>query len=170
MMHKWNLFAGAVLLALVGCARQQPTFELAHFPLDGTDQLIAQSGVKVDPAVSADGHGSLQVVADEPTTVRLFEVSDLNLDATRLSYQAELRTADVEGRVYLEMWCRFPGQGEFFSRALYAPLSGSNDWTSQSTDFMLKKGERPDLVRLNLVVDGKGTAWIDDVHLYSTPM
>jgi hypothetical protein len=102
--------------------------------------------------------------------VRLFEVGDVDLEQTRLSYQAKVRTESVEGQVYLEMWCHFPGQGEFFSRALHAPLSGSNEWTTQTTDFMLREGQKPDLVRLNLVVDGKGAAWIDDVRLFGTPM
>jgi hypothetical protein len=169
MKSAWILVAATAILA-AGCSTQKTVRELAHFSLDGTDGVIAQSDVSLDPLVSADGKGSLQVKAGLPTVVRLFEVAGVDYDLKRLSYQARLRTADVDGPVYLEMWCRFPGQGEYFSRALYAPLTGSNDWTSQSTDFMLEHGQRPDLVRLNLVVDGKGTAWIDDVRLLGTPM
>lgn len=153
-----------------GCSAPPVTRELAHFPLDGMEHVIARSAVEVDLAVSTDGQGSLRVVTGEPTVVRLFEVGDVDLEQTRLSYQAKVRTESVEGQVYLEMWCHFPGQGEFFSRALHAPLSGSNEWTTQTTDFLLREGQKPDLVRLNLVVDGKGTAWIDDVRLFGTPM
>jgi len=28
-----------------------------------------------------------------------------------------------------------------------------------------RQGKKPDLIRLNLVVQGKGRVWIDDVHL-----
>jgi len=63
------------------------------------------------------------------------------------------------------MWCHFPGKGEFFSRALQFPLSGSNEWTSQETPFFLKKNENPDNVKIDLVVNGKGTVWIDDIRL-----
>ena len=169
MRNALLIMTGATLL-LAGCATERPTRELAFFPLDDTQDVIAQTDVHFDQAESTDGHGSLQVVASGPTVVRLFEVADPGPDLAHLSYEANIKTDGVEGQVYLEMWCRFPGQGEYFSRALYAPLTGSNQWTQQSTGFFLKKGQRPDLVRLNLVVDGKGTAWIDDIHLYGTPI
>jgi hypothetical protein len=68
------------------------------------------------------------------------------------------------------MWCYFPGKGEFFSRGLQTALTGSSDWTTQETFFFLKKGENPDNVKLNLVINGKGTAWIDDIHLLKGPL
>jgi hypothetical protein len=76
----------------------------------------------------------------------------------------------VQGQAYLEMWCRFPGKGEFFSRALQAPLSGTVEWSSQETPFFLKKGEDPDEIKLNLVVNGTGTVWIDDIRLIKGPL
>jgi hypothetical protein len=36
--------------------------------------------------------------------------------------------------------------------------------------FFLKKGEKPDYIKLNLVIEGKGTAWIDDIGLFKTPL
>jgi hypothetical protein len=68
------------------------------------------------------------------------------------------------------MWCHFPEKGEFFSRALQSPLSGSQEWTSQETPFLLKKGENPDNVKINLVVNGKGNVWIDDIRLVKSPL
>jgi hypothetical protein len=63
------------------------------------------------------------------------------------------------------MLCHFPGKGDFFSRGLMTPLSGSTDWTTQETPFFLKGGENPDNIKLNVVIDGKGTVWIDDIQL-----
>ena len=76
-----------------------------------------------------------------------------------------MRTENFVGRAYLEMWCWFDDRGEFFSRDLYSPLTGNVDWSSEETIFNLKKGENPDNVKLNLVIEGKGTVWIDDIHL-----
>jgi hypothetical protein len=76
----------------------------------------------------------------------------------------------VEGRVFLEMWCHFLGKGEFFSRGLQSPLTGTTNWITEETSFLLRKGENPDTVRLNLVIDGKGTAWIDDIRLLKSPL
>jgi hypothetical protein len=164
-----RLAAGAaclICLCLLGCSEQQPQVtELKHYPIDSLKEIISQSGVDFDDEVTSDGNGSLRVTATEPTTVRLYETGDIDLEDARLIYQARLRTEGVSGRVYLEMLCHFPGQGEAFSRALQSPLSGSNAWTTQETPFLLKKGENPNNIKLNLVIDGSGTVWIDDIHL-----
>ena len=144
--------------------------ELRRFALDNTEGLITQSGVTIDEQISSDGNGSLRIEAMEPTTIRLFETGDMDIEDARLIYQARLRTENVEGRAYLEMWCCFLGKGEFFSKGLMNPLSGTNDWTAAETPFFLKKGENPDNVKLNLVVDGKGTVWIDDIRLLKGPL
>jgi len=144
------------------------TTELRRFALDGTEGLITQSGVALDKQISSDGHGSLRIDATGPTTVRLFETGDVDIEYARLIYQAKLRTEDVRGQVYLEMWCHFPGRGEFFSRGLTqigTPLTGTTDWATEETHFLLQDGENPDNVKLNLVIGGKGTAWIDDIRL-----
>jgi hypothetical protein len=132
--------------------------------------LITRSDVVVDREITSDGDGSLRVSTDTARTIHLYETGDLELENARLIYRAQLRTEDLEGKAYLEMWCHFPEKGEFFSRALNTPLSGTVGWTWQETPFFLKKGENPDNVRLNLVVDGRGTVWIDEVRLVAAPL
>ena len=138
---------------------------LKQFPIDNMDGIITQSGIHIDQQTSSDSNGSLRVEAKDATTIRLFETGDIDIENARLIYQANVRTENVEGKVYLEMWCHFPGKGDFFSKGLTAPLTGTTDWTIAETPFLLKKGENPDNVKLNLVMEGKGTAWIDDIRL-----
>ena len=80
-------------------------------------------------------------------------------------YRAKLRTKDFDGQVYLEMLCRFPGLGEAFSRGLDNTLTDTTGWISCETPFILKAGERPDLIRLNVVAHGTGTVELKDVEL-----
>ena len=80
------------------------------------------------------------------------------------------KTERLIGRAYLEMWCHFPGLGEAFSRGLDNVVTGSNDWATYQTPFFLKAGERPDRIRLNLVVEGKGKVFIKDIQLSSAPL
>jgi hypothetical protein len=148
----------------------QYALELKRFPLDDMEGLITQTDVQIDKGISSDGNGSLRIEATEPTTVRLFETGDIDIEDARLVYQARIRTENVQGQVYLEMWCHFDGAGEFFSRGLDQPLAGTTDWTTQETPFFLKKGENPDNVKLNLVMNGTGTAWIDDIRLLKGPL
>ena len=144
--------------------------ELRRFALDNKEGLITQSDVGIDKMISTDGNGSLRIDTMEPTTVRLFEIGDLDIENASLIYQAKVRTENAEGQVYLEMLCHFPGKGEFFSRGLIKPLTGTTNWTTVETPFFLKKGENPDNVKLNLVIDGKGTAWIDNIRLLKAPL
>ncbi|MHC4604584.1 MAG: DUF4190 domain-containing protein [Planctomycetota bacterium] len=144
--------------------------ELKSFPLDSTEGVIAQSGVAIDKQISSDGNGSLRITATKPTVIRLFETGDIDIENARLIYRARLRTKDVEGRVYLEMWCHFAEVGDAFSRGLMTPLSGTTEWTTEEIPFLLKKGENPDNVKLNLGVTSKGTVWIDDIRLLKGPL
>ena len=61
-------------------------------------------------------------------------------------------------------------QGEFFSKGLHHSVKGMTDWASYETPFYLMKGQRPDLIKLNLVFEGAGTVWIKDVELLQTPL
>ena len=164
----WLLLAMGA--ALAGCAKGPQPVELKAYPLDGLEGVITQTGVEVDKAVSSDGRGSLRIKAAEPTVVNLFETGDLDVENARLIYQAKVRTENVAGKTYLEMWCHFADQGDFFSRGLDTALSGTNDWTTLRTPFSLKKGQNPDNVRLNLAIEGAGTVWIDDVRLLKAPL
>ena len=160
-----------MIFAFWACTKpSQQAVEIKHYPIDALDGIITQSGVQIDNVISKDGKGSLKITAAEPTVIRLFETGDIDIENARLIYQAKIRTEGVQGQVFLEMWCHFPGKGEFFSRGLQGPVSGTTEWTSVETPFFLQKGENPDNVKLNLVINGTGTVWIDDIRLIKGPL
>ena len=161
----------ALLLGVAGCAKpSSEVVELKRFPLDTLDGLITRSGAALDTETTSDGNGSLRIRATGPTTVRLFEITDVTVENARLTYQAKLRSRNLQGQAYLEMWCHFPGRGEFFSRGLQNTVSGTMQWITAETPFFLRKGEKPDVIKLNLVINGRGTVWIDDVRLIKGPL
>ncbi len=160
-----------LMIFVTACSTKSvETTEIKYYPIDSMEGLIAKTGTQIDREITSDGNGSLRIVTSKPTTVRLYETGDIDIENARLVYRAKLRTEGIEGQVYIEMWCHFPGKGEFFSRAVQSALSGTNEWTSQETTFFLKKGENPDNIKLNLVVNGKGTVWIDDIRLLKGPL
>jgi hypothetical protein len=160
----------AILFSLNCSPAKEEVVELRHLPIDRLEGIISLDSVEFDREVTSDGNGSLRVTAVEPTTVRLYEVADIDIDNARLIYQARIRTEDVDGQAYLEIWCHFAGRGEFYSRGLERPLSGTTDWTTEEIPFLLREGENPDRVKLNFVINGSGTAWIDDIHLIAGPL
>jgi len=171
-MNKVLFSVCCIIVLFLGACSQSTTnsTELKAFPVDNTDGVISKSAVQLDKEISSDGKGSLKIIAVEPTVINLYEVRDLNIENARLLYQARVRTENVDGQVYLEMWCHFPGKGEFFSRGLQSPLTATTDWTTVETPFFLQKGQKPDYVKLNLVINGAGTAWIDDIRLIKGPL
>ncbi len=79
-----------------------------------------------------------------------------------------MKTDGLAGRAFLEMWCRLPGRGEFFSKGLNQSVQGTTEWASYEIPFYLKKGQRPDLIKLNLIVEGRGRVWMKDLELLRT--
>ena len=156
---------------LMSCSKpSRKDIVLKKYSCDSLDGLIQLSGIELDGRVLSEGKGALKVTLTEPSVIRLFETGDIDIEQAALVYQAKLRTEGIQGRVYLEMWCHFEGRGEFFSRGLDSPLSGTSDWTSAEIPFFLKAGENPDDVKLNLVGEGTGTVWVDDIRLVKRPL
>ena len=91
------------------------------------------------------------------------------------------------------MCCHLSGEKKVFSRC-FTPLTGDHDWSLQRTVLDFKAGEpikrgkkiknepmefpvekeydvvisifpNPDKIEINLVIDGRGTAWIEDIRL-----
>jgi hypothetical protein len=127
------------------------------------DSTVSPDGIRV----AEDGW---VVEAADNRTIRPFEVADLELEKCLLTYRARMKAEGLSGRAFLEMWCRLPGRGEFFSRGLGQALTATIDWSSYDIPFYLKRGQRPDLVKLNLVVEGRGKVWIKDIELLRTPL
>lgn len=140
-----------------------------HYRLDGLDEIITRTGVEFDNKISNDGNGSVKISVTEPSVIRLFETGYINIENARLLYEADIKTENVTEEVYLEMWCCFAGKGKFFSRGLDSTATGTEPWKRLRTAFFLKPGESPDNVKLNLVVNGSGTVWVDNISLLSAP-
>jgi hypothetical protein len=159
-----------VLAAYLGCAAAAKPELLKRILVDSMEGVLTQTGVSFDAVNSSDGNGSLKIEASQPATVRLYEVRGVKIENARLIFRARIKTLNVAGQAYLEMWCVFPGLGEYFSRGLNSALSGTVDWTTQETPFFLQKGQTPELIKLNVVVNGQGTVWIDDIQLSKGPL
>jgi hypothetical protein len=172
-MLKRIIVTGLILFlsGVTSCQKAiRPAEVIKSIPVENMDGVLTQSGVTFDKGVSSDGNGALRIDTVEPATIRLYEVKDVTVENARLIYRAHLKTRNLLGQAYLEMWCVFPGAGEYFSRALQNPLSGTLDWTTRETPFFLQKGQTPELIKLNLVINGKGTVWIDDISLMKGPL
>ena len=127
------------------------------------DRTITQDGVRLDG-------DAWRIDVTGERSVQLFEIADPGAEQCVLAYRAELRTQGLKGKAHLEMWCRLPGRGEFFSKDLPHAVSGTTDWSRCEAPFFLKKGQCPDLLKLNVWVKGTGTVWVRNVEVTRTPL
>ena len=154
-----------MIFLFLSCSIQTKRAELKHFPIDNLNGLVAQSGIQFDKAVSSDGKGSIKIEAAGPVAVPLFIIDDVRIDDTQLIYEAKVKSESLNGQAYLEMWCIFKDKSEYYSRGFDSAIAGTTDWQTIKTVFLLRKNEMPDQIKLNVVVNGVGTVWIDDIHL-----
>lgn len=165
------------------CADGDEQFtELQSYPLDAVEEVMSRYALSLDTSTSSDGAGSLRVTllaprtpedslrAAKPLTIRLVETGDIDVEDAMLIYRASIRSEDLRGMAYLEMWCVFADGSEYFSRGLNSPWTGTVPWSTVETPFFLKAGQNPVNVRLNLVIDGRGTVWIDHLRLLKAPL
>lgn len=153
----------AVLSLLYSAGRAD---ELKKMNLDDASAL--GTTIQTDLNVKAEGRGSVRISTQFPTTVCIGEVGGLAIENSRLVYSAKVKS-DLSGSAYLEMWA-YIGTGRYFSRGLDDPVKGKSDWRSIRTPFIFQQGQNPKKVVLNLVINGQGTVWIDDVVLSKVPL
>jgi hypothetical protein len=140
----------------------------------GPAEEIRKFGVvnrSITPGVLDPDDNSWRFEPREAGPIRLFEVSNLGVDACILTYRAQMRTENLNGTAFLQMWCVFDGLGEFFSKGLNRKVSGTTGWASYETPFWLRAGQSPSKVKLEIAVEGNGgTIWVRDVTLLKTPI
>jgi hypothetical protein len=156
-----SLFALLVLMGSLALAE-----ELKKLNLD--DASAIGTTIQTDTQVKVEGKASIKITTLWATTICLGEVTGLNVENAKLWYRAKVKS-DLEGSAFLEMWAHVGGI-QYFSRGMDDVVSKKSDWKTIQTPFLFQKGQRPDKVTLNLVINGTGTVWIDDIVLSKEPL
>ena len=160
---KWAVMCLAILGLFVNVVSAQ---ELKKLSLD--DASVASPKIETDARVKSEGKSSIKITATWPTTVSLGEVAAIDIENAKLVFKAKVKT-ELDGVAFLEMWAHVGG-GQYFSRGMNDSVKGKSDWKTIQTPFLFQKGQRPEKVTLNLVINGRGTVWIDEVTLSKEPL
>jgi hypothetical protein len=153
----------ALLTVVAGPAHAQ---QLRKLNLDDASAL--GTTIQTDAQVKTEGKGSIKITTRWPTTICLGEVDRLDVENAKLVYRASVKS-ELEGSAFLELWAHVGG-GQYFSRGMNDPVGGKTQWKTIQTPFLFQKGQRPEKVTLNIVINGKGTVWIDDIVLSKEPL
>ena len=152
-----------IMTLFVGVAMAE---DIKRLSLD--DASLIGTTIQTDSKVKTEGKSSVKITTKHPTTVCLGEIDGLDVENATLIYTAKVKS-ELEGNAFLEMWAHVGG-GQYFSRGMNDLITGKSDWKSIQTPFMFQKGQKPDKVVLNLVINGVGTVWIDDIVLSKAPL
>lgn len=177
MQISLTVLSVSILITLIGCgyssAVQEGYWEL---PISSRYELVAKSVVSLDTENTTDGNGSLSLESQGFTRVELYKLTDIDVGNTRVTYKAKMRVQNLisghnnKGIAYIEMVVRFADGEELIARGPRVPLTGTTDWKSVDTLLYIDKGMNPESINLNMVVDGKGRVWIDDIVLHTHPL
>lgn len=152
-----------LLMLSTGLSRAE---DLRKLSLD--DASVIGTTIQTDTQVKAEGKGSIKITTQWPTTICLGEVARLDIENAKLVYKAKVKS-DLDGSAYLEMWAHVGGR-QYFSRGMNDVVSRKSEWKIIQTPFLFQKDQRPEKVILNLVINGKGTVWIDEIVLSKQPL
>jgi hypothetical protein len=126
--------------------------------------------IEADTKIKVEGKASIKITTKWPTSICLGEVNDVNVENERLIYQAQVKSnLNDAGNAYLELWAYVKG-GKYFSRGLDSTVVGQTDWKTLNTPFIFLTGQKPDRIVLNVIINGYGTLWIDDIVLSKQPL
>lgn len=153
----------AILILSAGMA---PAQVLKKLSLE--DVSIVSPKIEKDAITKSEGKNSIKITTTWPTTVTLSEITGPDIENAKLIYKAKLKS-ELDGVAFLEMWAHVGG-GQYFSRGLNDTVKGKSDWKTVQTPFLFQRGQKPDKVTLNLVINGRGTVWIDDVMIVKEPL
>ena len=162
----WRLSAlGAAMLAAGLHLATGATAQVIR-ELDLSSPAALGTRIEAEPGAAP----AIRVTTAWPVVVNLAEIRDPNVEATRLVFEARVRSEQLVGTAYLEMWCHFAGGGQYFGRGLDSTVTGTQDWKTIRTLFILQAGQRPERVTLNLVINGRGAVSIADAKLSKAPL
>ncbi|MDN5278031.1 MAG: hypothetical protein PWR01_1996 [Clostridiales bacterium] len=129
---------------------------------DGVD--CVSPVVVLDSATKVEGENSLKIVAVAPCRVTVGRFSGTDFDNFTLKTTAKIKAELETGVVVLETLVKSKG-GFYFSRAMDQQIGPKTQWQKVFTRFFFKEKERPDEIFVNLIIEGNGTVWVDDINI-----
>lgn len=152
------------------CKKEELKVDLIYsFPIGDVEGIIDYDLIEFDRDITKDGKGSIRISTEIPIVVRLYKLDNPDIHDLTLIYKAFVKTKGLRGNVFLEMRITFEKTIQI-ARGMASKISSDTEFTEIDTIFFLKKRHFPESVELNLVIEGRGTVWIDDIRLYKGPL
>ena len=166
----------ALILAfafVLACKKEEPPgppVEVASYSLDDLDHVIMGDYLTLDTETPAEGTACVKMSSEMPITIDLYEAPLSSPEKGALVLEGQIRTEEMAGSAFLRMEATLSGGATAAKRQkLSTAPSGTADWTPCEVVLYLSEKARPSRVKISFVLDGFGTAWVDDLHLIHDP-
>lgn len=138
------------------------------FPLNAVAELPdAASIAKLNIERSSDGYGSIEITAAQPRFLRLAEIRDIPMGGSTIVAQAQIWTEGFgNGSVYLKLSPVLPGRQLTDKAGHPGIIGGRARWNRTRVDQHYTKELAPSRVVVSIGLNGRGTAWVDDLRIY----
>jgi len=164
------LMAGALALLCSAVLAQETVREISWTELDRDGDL---KGGEIIPADDQAPFERLRIANrnPQPLTINILTIENPDVRGPAYAILGQVRTTDVEGRGYLEMWNHFPSGGAFFSRTLgdsgpMECLTGTSNWRDFTLPFLIgDKPMEPERLVINVVLPSRGTVDLGPLRL-----
>lgn len=82
-----------------------------------------------------------------------------------LNYSLRTKTMNFEGQAFLELAIRFKGTTTLYRRGFNSKVVNNSDWQTLRVAYPIRPSEKPEIAYLNVIVEGRGTIWFDDIKM-----
>ena len=161
-----------LFISIVGCGKKKPL--IYNFQVNSLNRVISKFNLKLDDEVSYDGLGSIRVDSKDTTTAYIFVLYDIPVKRAKLTWEAYCKSEDLKGKAFLEMGVqiskKYRKELESYLHQSKDFLRGTTNWQKIKVEFLVLENLKVDVVQLNLIIEGEGTVWIDQVRLTVLPI
>jgi len=161
-----------LLISIVGCGKKKPL--IYNFPVNSLNRVISKFNLKLDNEVSYDGLSSIRVDSKDTTTAYIFVLYDIPVKRAKLTWEAYCKSEDLKGKAFLEMGVqiskKYRKELESYLHQSKDFLRGTTNWQKIKVEFLVLENLKVDVVQLNLIIEGEGTVWIDQVRFTVLPI
>ncbi|MEZ0276387.1 MAG: serine/threonine-protein kinase, partial [Roseimicrobium sp.] len=168
------ILAGVFLFCIAGLVVPMLSYFMVHKPAPYRTLFTQEAAslaqvvtkISTDSGITKDGHGSLKIEAPQGATLTIAEQDGLETPPGGTIWcRAHLRCEGISGRAFLMVHLETASGALLYSKGEPQSVSGTEDWREVLIPIRLDAQSSIKKVRVNLIVQGPGTVWVDDIQI-----
>ncbi len=156
-----------------GCSQKHlELVEIDRNTIENEDDIKNIDNAVFDDKNSSDGNGSLMLKVENSTKITLLHKNDIDTKECSLVILMMFRTSDIDAKdnLFLELSTVQLSGLNTTTRSVRKLIEFSPEWAETSITLVPEPEYYPDNFTLQLISNGTGTIWIDDIVVTKSPL